>query len=166
MVFARWHLGQIKWDDALRSGGIVIKGPSELRSALPKWNRRPEMGERLRATQGNARRIAEMVYQLDGTLTHPNARRQADYVSNSAHARNKPASLTSPASRPWLSRGRHHRILRILPSSQRGSSIIEWNRSYRRPPDTGTSGWVRSGNASRNLVPIRRWARISMPRLG
>jgi hypothetical protein len=72
MVLARWHLGHIEWGDALRSGGIVVKGPSELRRALPAWNRRPQMGKRLRATQGNARRIAEMVYQLDDTLTHPN----------------------------------------------------------------------------------------------
>jgi DNA-binding HxlR family transcriptional regulator len=72
MALARWHLGHIEWGDALRSGGIVVKGPSELRRALPAWNRRPQMGKRLRATQGNARRIAEMVYQLDDTLTHPN----------------------------------------------------------------------------------------------
>lgn len=72
MALARWHLGQITWGDALGSGAIVVKGPPALRSELPKWNRRPEMGERLRATQGNARRIAEMVYQLDDTLNHPN----------------------------------------------------------------------------------------------
>lgn len=72
MALARWHLGHIKWGAALRAGGIVVKGPSELRRALPTWNRRPDMGERLRATQGDARRVAEMVYKLDHTLTHPN----------------------------------------------------------------------------------------------
>ncbi len=71
MALARWHLGHIQWGEAIRSGGIVVKGPSELRRALPTWNRRPEMGRRLQATLGNPQHMAAMVYRLDDTLTHP-----------------------------------------------------------------------------------------------
>ena len=67
MVFARWHLGQIEWAQALRSGGLTVKGPSDLRKALPTWNRRPEIGARLRAAQGSARLTANLVYRLDDT---------------------------------------------------------------------------------------------------
>lgn len=48
MSFARWHLGHIDWGSALHSGGITVTGPSELRRALPTWNRRPEVGLKLR----------------------------------------------------------------------------------------------------------------------
>lgn len=65
MVFARWHLGQIEWAKALRSGGITVTGPSDLRKALPTWNRRPDIGERVHAAQGNARLTANLVYHLD-----------------------------------------------------------------------------------------------------
>jgi hypothetical protein len=34
MSFARWHLGHIDWATALRSGGVNVAGPSELRRAL------------------------------------------------------------------------------------------------------------------------------------
>jgi DNA-binding HxlR family transcriptional regulator len=40
LAFARWHIGQIEWGDALRSGAIVVKGPPALARALPTWNRR------------------------------------------------------------------------------------------------------------------------------
>lgn len=65
LVFARWHLGQIDWANALRSGGLTVKGPPELRKALPTWNRRPEIGERLRSVQGNNKLTANLVYHLD-----------------------------------------------------------------------------------------------------
>jgi DNA-binding HxlR family transcriptional regulator len=40
LAFARWHIGQIEWGDALRSGAIEVKGPAALARALPTWNRR------------------------------------------------------------------------------------------------------------------------------
>jgi DNA-binding HxlR family transcriptional regulator len=40
LAFARWHIGQIEWRDALRSGAIEVKGPPALARALPTWNRR------------------------------------------------------------------------------------------------------------------------------
>jgi DNA-binding HxlR family transcriptional regulator len=40
LAFARWHLGQIEWRDALRSGAIEVKGSPALARALPTWNRR------------------------------------------------------------------------------------------------------------------------------
>jgi DNA-binding HxlR family transcriptional regulator len=46
--FARWHLGHIDWGSALQSGGVTVTGPSELRRTLPTWNRRPEIGVKLR----------------------------------------------------------------------------------------------------------------------
>jgi DNA-binding HxlR family transcriptional regulator len=42
VVFARWHLGQLDWADALRSGGIAVAGPPSLVRALPKWSNSPE----------------------------------------------------------------------------------------------------------------------------
>lgn len=40
LVFARWHLGEVEWADALASGEINVTGPRELTRALPTWNRR------------------------------------------------------------------------------------------------------------------------------
>ena len=51
LLFARWHLGHIEWATVLRSGGVRMTGPAELRRALPTWNRRPQIGARLRAGQ-------------------------------------------------------------------------------------------------------------------
>jgi hypothetical protein len=70
MVFARWHLGHVDWANALRSGGITISGRQDLRRALPTWNRRPEMGKRLRGAQGDARLIANLVYHLEDEPPH------------------------------------------------------------------------------------------------
>lgn len=53
-TFARWHLGHISWAAALRSGGVIVRGPSELIRALPTWNRRPEIGVQLRAARKQA----------------------------------------------------------------------------------------------------------------
>jgi DNA-binding HxlR family transcriptional regulator len=39
-TFARWHMKQLEWADALRSGRIRITGPRALAKALPTWNRR------------------------------------------------------------------------------------------------------------------------------
>lgn len=39
-AFARWHLGQIEWTDALRAGHVRVTGPRDLARALPTWNRR------------------------------------------------------------------------------------------------------------------------------
>jgi DNA-binding HxlR family transcriptional regulator len=38
-AFVRWHIGQIQWHDALRSGAIEVTGSPELARALPTWNR-------------------------------------------------------------------------------------------------------------------------------
>ena len=40
IVFARWHLGELQWGDALRSGAIVVEGSRALARALPTWNAR------------------------------------------------------------------------------------------------------------------------------
>jgi DNA-binding HxlR family transcriptional regulator len=40
LAFARWHLGDLEWGDALRSGAIEVSGSTELVRALPTWNRR------------------------------------------------------------------------------------------------------------------------------
>ena len=40
LAFARWHLGEIEWRDALRSGAIELTGRRDLARALPTWNRR------------------------------------------------------------------------------------------------------------------------------
>jgi DNA-binding HxlR family transcriptional regulator len=39
LAFARWHIGQIRWSDALRSGAIEVRGSPALARALPTWNR-------------------------------------------------------------------------------------------------------------------------------
>ena len=51
VAFARWHLGHIEWTTALRSGAVTVTGPPQLRRALPTWNRRPEIGAKLRAAK-------------------------------------------------------------------------------------------------------------------
>lgn len=40
LVFARWHLGEIEWADALGSDAIAVMGPPALARALPTWDRR------------------------------------------------------------------------------------------------------------------------------
>ena len=40
VAFARWHLGEIEWGAALRSGAIEVKGSHTLAHALPTWNNR------------------------------------------------------------------------------------------------------------------------------
>jgi DNA-binding HxlR family transcriptional regulator len=40
VAFARWHLGELGWSDALRSGAIEMSGARDLARALPSWNRR------------------------------------------------------------------------------------------------------------------------------
>jgi DNA-binding HxlR family transcriptional regulator len=42
LAFARWHLGQIEWGDALRSGAIELTGRPDLARALPTWSQRVE----------------------------------------------------------------------------------------------------------------------------
>jgi DNA-binding HxlR family transcriptional regulator len=44
LVFARWHLGEIGWGDALRFGGIELAGSPSLARALPSWHRVHERG--------------------------------------------------------------------------------------------------------------------------
>ena len=39
LAFARWHIGQLEWRGALRSGAIEVNGSPALARALPSWNR-------------------------------------------------------------------------------------------------------------------------------
>ena len=41
-AFARWHLGLIEWEQALRSGGIRVEGRPDVARALPTWNAGPQ----------------------------------------------------------------------------------------------------------------------------
>jgi hypothetical protein len=40
VAFARWHMGQLEWAVALRSGAIQVDGSRTMARALPTWNRR------------------------------------------------------------------------------------------------------------------------------
>jgi hypothetical protein len=40
LALAEWHLGRVKWNDALRAGRIRVTGPRGLGRMLPTWNRR------------------------------------------------------------------------------------------------------------------------------
>src|SRR4029450_5867215 len=44
VVFARWHLGEVGWADALRSGAIEWRGSRNLARELPTWHRAHEKG--------------------------------------------------------------------------------------------------------------------------
>ena len=39
VAFARWHLGEIEWGQALRAGWIEVQGSRSLGRALPTWHR-------------------------------------------------------------------------------------------------------------------------------
>jgi len=41
VTFARWHLGDIEWSDALRAGAIEVKGSRALARVLPTWSTSP-----------------------------------------------------------------------------------------------------------------------------
>jgi DNA-binding HxlR family transcriptional regulator len=47
LAFARWHLGQIEWRDALRSGAVEVLGSPTLARALPTWNTAPASHRRM-----------------------------------------------------------------------------------------------------------------------
>lgn len=64
MALARWHLGHIEWNTAVRSGGLVVHGPADLRRALPTWNLRPLTGHRIKQVKASAEQTAEFVYEL------------------------------------------------------------------------------------------------------
>lgn len=44
LAFARWHLGEIRWAAALRSGAIEVNGSPTLARALPSWHRHHDLG--------------------------------------------------------------------------------------------------------------------------
>jgi DNA-binding HxlR family transcriptional regulator len=44
VAFARWHLGELAWGAALRSGAIEMTGSRTLARALPSWHRAPQHG--------------------------------------------------------------------------------------------------------------------------
>ncbi len=48
-AFARWHLGLLEWDTALRAGSMQLHGDRTLASALPTWNSAPEIHQRRRS---------------------------------------------------------------------------------------------------------------------
>ena len=45
MALAEWHLGRVKWSDALRADRIRVAGPRGLCRMLPSWNRRSAFAE-------------------------------------------------------------------------------------------------------------------------
>jgi DNA-binding HxlR family transcriptional regulator len=42
VAFAKWHLGEIEWGDALRSGAVEVQGSRVLARALPTWSTSPQ----------------------------------------------------------------------------------------------------------------------------
>lgn len=54
LAFARWHLGLVEWDAALKSGAIHVDGPRELRRQLPTWNGGPQAHARRRVDHKRA----------------------------------------------------------------------------------------------------------------
>jgi hypothetical protein len=44
VAFARWHLGELRWSEALRSGAIDVQGTPTLARTLPTWHRDPQRG--------------------------------------------------------------------------------------------------------------------------
>ena len=61
LTFARWHLGLIDWNTALRSGGLRATGDRRLRRALPTWNAGPDVHRRLREQHGRVTSTAAAV---------------------------------------------------------------------------------------------------------
>ncbi|MGB3184718.1 MAG: winged helix-turn-helix transcriptional regulator [Ornithinimicrobium sp.] len=39
-ALAQWHVGQLEWSQALRTGRLKVDGPRDLARALPTWNQR------------------------------------------------------------------------------------------------------------------------------
>ena len=54
VAFARWHLGEAEWGDALHSGAIDVTGSNTLARALPTWNRRIQPGHHQLPTSATA----------------------------------------------------------------------------------------------------------------
>ncbi len=46
VTFARWHLGELDWHHALRSGWIEVHGSPAIARALPTWHRDHKYGPR------------------------------------------------------------------------------------------------------------------------
>ena len=44
VAFARWHLGEIRWGAALRSGAIEVSGARAVARGLPTWHRHHDRG--------------------------------------------------------------------------------------------------------------------------
>lgn len=64
MALAEWHLGHIERGTALRSGGIVVHRPTNLRRAPPTWHLRPRTGHRIAEIKGSPEQVAGFVYGL------------------------------------------------------------------------------------------------------
>lgn len=43
VAFARWHLGTVDWNAAVRAGALRVSGDRQLRRVLPTWNAGPEI---------------------------------------------------------------------------------------------------------------------------
>lgn len=39
-TLARWHLGELTWEQAIRGGTLEVDGPQDLARAVPRWNRK------------------------------------------------------------------------------------------------------------------------------
>jgi DNA-binding HxlR family transcriptional regulator len=60
VAFARWHVGEIAWGHALRSGAIEVEGSPTLARALPTWHRDHERGPQpMHGAQPPARRVSQ-----------------------------------------------------------------------------------------------------------
>ena len=53
VAFARWHMGELAWGDALRARAIVLQGSRALARALPTWRRDHDHGPAAGGTASN-----------------------------------------------------------------------------------------------------------------
>jgi hypothetical protein len=54
VAFARWHLGEIEWGDAVSSGAVELRGSRILARAFPSWNRNSRPAEQPAGPAGSA----------------------------------------------------------------------------------------------------------------
>lgn len=71
LTFARWHLGEVEWSAALRSGDIQVIGSPELAKALPRWNSGPDKHAHMRREAKRVPNIRRPYVERDdrGTAT-------------------------------------------------------------------------------------------------
>jgi FAD/FMN-containing dehydrogenase/DNA-binding HxlR family transcriptional regulator len=69
-VLVRWHLGELRWEDAVACGAIRVEGPPALARALPTWHRpdrAPGDERRERLAEAGRRARAPVHAGTDGT---------------------------------------------------------------------------------------------------